>query len=98
MDRTLIALWFVIFVGVLASWFLAFRVHYQLRSKNTALWSQLGSPSFVRSGARLRHFLRHQSGELKDGKLGALVRAQRLIRIGVGVAVVAFLVVVLFQR
>jgi hypothetical protein len=98
MPPTLIALWLVILAGVLASWFLAFRVHYQLRSKNTALWSQLGSPSFVRSGARLRHFLRHGSGELKDGKLGSLVRTQGIIHIGVGVAVLAFLVVVLLQR
>jgi hypothetical protein len=95
---TFIALWLAILGGVLVSWFMSFRVHYQLRAKNAALWSQLGSPSVLRSGARLRRFQGRESGRIEDKTLTALLRTKARVHIGVGLAVIAFLMLVLLHK
>ena len=93
----LIALWLLIGVFVLLSWAVAFRLHYQLRSKNTALWTGLGRPSLLSSGRRLRRFLKHEGSPLEDVKLERLLRTRTAVRIGLGVSVLAFMVTVLIH-
>jgi hypothetical protein len=87
-DVAFVLIWLLVIGGVLLSWIVAFRLHYQLRARNTALWRELGSPSLFLSRGKLRKFEK-QGSRLPDPRLKQLLRAQTAVHIGIGLLILS---------